>query len=76
MALCWRADDGPTLDARLVALYFLRGSGPVLLRNPTFCKCPGGVINYFIYTIFKEVYTLIKEVWKNSEDAGKMVRML
>ena len=26
------ADDGPTLDASLVALCFFRGSGPVLLR--------------------------------------------
>ena len=31
-----RADDGPTLNAGLVALYFFRGSGPVLLRNPIF----------------------------------------
>ena len=26
----WRTDDGPTLNARLVALWFFRGSGPVL----------------------------------------------
>ena len=25
-----------------VALWFLRGSGPVLLRNPIFCDFPGG----------------------------------
>ena len=37
MAFRWRADDGPTLNAVLVALW----SGPLLLRNPTFrsCKC-------------------------------------
>ena len=29
------ADDGPTLNAGLVAVIF-RGSGPVLLRNPIF----------------------------------------
>ena len=29
----WRADDGPTLNAGLVALCFLRGSRPVLLWN-------------------------------------------
>ena len=29
----WRADNGPKLNAGLVALLFLRGSGPVLLRN-------------------------------------------
>ena len=31
-----RADDDPTLNAGLEALRFLRGSGPVLLRNPIF----------------------------------------
>ena len=36
LAFCWRADDGQTLNAGLVALWFLRGSGPVLLRNPMF----------------------------------------
>ena len=36
MAFCWRADDGPTLNAGLVALWFYRGSGSVLLRNPIF----------------------------------------
>ena len=34
MAFRWRADGGPTLNAGLVALWFFRGSGPVLLRNP------------------------------------------
>ena len=43
MALLWRADDGPTLNAGLVALWFLRGSGPVLLRNPyIFVSFQGG----------------------------------
>ena len=32
----WRADNGPTLNAGLVALWFFRRSGPVLLRNPIF----------------------------------------
>ena len=39
MAFRWRADDGPTLNAGLVALCFFRGSGPLsclLLRNPIF----------------------------------------
>ena len=36
MAFHWHADDGQTLNAGLVALWFLRGSGPVLLRNPIF----------------------------------------
>ena len=36
MAFRWRADDGPTLNADLVALWFFRGFGPVLLRNPIF----------------------------------------
>ena len=35
MAFRWRADDGQTLNADLVASWFFRGSGPVLLRNPT-----------------------------------------
>ena len=36
MAFRWRADNGPILNASLVALLFFRGSGPVLLRNPIF----------------------------------------
>ena len=43
MAFRWRACDGPTLNAGLVALRFLRGSGPVLLRNPYNCYFSGGV---------------------------------
>ena len=35
MAFRWGADDGPTLNTDLVALSFSRGSGLVLLRNPT-----------------------------------------
>ena len=34
MAIRWRADDDPILNAGLVALSFFRGSRPVLLRNP------------------------------------------
>ena len=34
MAFGWRADGDPALNAGLVALWFSRGSGPVLLRNP------------------------------------------
>ena len=30
-------NDGPTLNAGLVALWIFRESGPVLLRNPSFC---------------------------------------
>ena len=30
-AFRWRADDGPTLNAGMVALYFFRGFGPILL---------------------------------------------
>ena len=37
VAFRWRADGGPTLNAGLVALWFYRGSGPVLLRNSIFC---------------------------------------
>ena len=36
MAFRWHADDGPTLNAGLLALCFFRGSGPVLLTNPIF----------------------------------------
>ena len=36
MAFRWRAVDGPSLNAGLVALWFFRGSGPVLQRNPIF----------------------------------------
>ena len=38
MAFCWRAKAGPTLSVGLVALYFFRGSGPVLLGNPIFLR--------------------------------------
>ena len=33
-AFHWRADDGPTLNASLVALGFFRGCEPVFLRHP------------------------------------------
>ena len=38
MAFRWRVDDGPTLNAGLVALWFFKGSGPVLLRDPLFLR--------------------------------------
>ena len=37
-----RADDGPTFNSGLVALGFLRGSGPVLLGNRFFFIFQGG----------------------------------
>ena len=36
MTFGWCADDGPALNAGLVALWFPRGSGPVLLGNPIY----------------------------------------
>ena len=42
MTFCWRADDGPSLNAGLLALRYFSGSGPVLLRNPIFCDFSGG----------------------------------
>ena len=37
--LKYRADDGPTLNAGLEALWFFRGSGPVLLKKKLyFCE--------------------------------------
>ena len=42
MVFRWRADDGPKLNAGLVALRIFRGSGPVFLRNPIFCDFSGG----------------------------------
>ena len=43
MGFHWRADDGPTFNDGLVALCLVRGSGPVLLRNPIFfCNFSGG----------------------------------
>ena len=43
MAFRWRADDGPKLNTGLVALWYFRRSGPVLLRNPIFlCFFRGG----------------------------------
>ena len=34
MAFCWRADDDQTLNAGLVALWFFRGFGPVITKEP------------------------------------------
>ena len=42
MAIRWRADNGPTLNASLVALQFFSGSGPVLLENLYFVIFQGG----------------------------------
>ena len=42
MAVRWWADDGPTLNAGLVALFYLRVSGPVLLITPIVCDFSGG----------------------------------
>ena len=42
LAFRWRADDGPTVNAGLVSLWFFRGSRPILLGNPIFCDCSGG----------------------------------
>ena len=38
----WQANNGPTLNAGLVTLWFFRRSGLVLLRNPNFCDFSGG----------------------------------
>ena len=38
MAFRWQADCGPTLNAGLVASWFYKGSGPVLVRYPI-CLC-------------------------------------
>ena len=34
-------DGSPTLNAGLIALSFLWGSRPVMLRNPIYCDFPG-----------------------------------
>ena len=36
MAFRWGVDNGPRLNAGLVALWSFRGAGPVMLRNPIF----------------------------------------
>ena len=36
MAFCWRANDGPTLNAGFVALWFFSVSEQILFRNPIF----------------------------------------
>ena len=36
-----RANNGPKLNAGFEALWFFRGSGPVLLGNLNFCDFPG-----------------------------------
>ena len=41
MAFRWRADNGWTLNTGLVNLWFFRGSGPELQRNPIFLIFPG-----------------------------------
>ena len=42
MKFRWNADDGPTLNAGYIDLWLLRGSGPVLLRDPIFLWFLGG----------------------------------
>ena len=42
MAFHSRANGGPTLIAGFLALWFFRGSGPVLIRNQIFCNFSGG----------------------------------
>ena len=42
LAFRLRADDGQTLNAALVALWFFGGSGPVLLSNPIVLWFSGG----------------------------------
>ena len=42
MALSWRVDNGPLLNAGLVALWIFRGFGSRLLGNPIFCDFSGG----------------------------------
>ena len=41
MAFRWRADNGPTLNAVLVAFLCFMVSGPALLRNPIFVILQG-----------------------------------
>ena len=41
----WRADYGQTLNVGLVALWFFRGSEPVLLRNPIILRFFRGGLN-------------------------------
>ena len=39
--VCWRSDDGLTLNSGPVPLRFFRRSGPVLLRKPIFVIVQG-----------------------------------
>ena len=50
MAFRWQADDGTTLNVGLVALWFFRGPGPVLLRYP-------------LFVIFQEIRTPCLPLW-------------
>ena len=52
----WRADVGPTLNVGLVALWFFRGSGPVLLRNPIFLWFSGGGGGPHMYAFKKRIF--------------------
>ena len=64
MLFRWWADGGPTLNAGLV--WFFRGSGPVLLRNPIFFRffrrvrtaCPpsGSAHVIHVYSLFSVCY--------------------
>ena len=50
-----------TLNTGLIALWFLRGSRPVLLRNPIFCDFSGGLdpLSPLTKLIFRERNTII-----------------
>ena len=59
----WRADNGPTLNAGLVALWFFRRSGPVLLRNPNF------------FVIFQGVWTPCPPSGSAHDNQGSVLKV-
>ena len=70
---CWHANDGPTLNADLVALWIIRGSGPVLLRNHIFCDFSGrGSGHLFpplappMHTVHNRLYASGSYIWVTS----------
>ena len=58
-------DDGPTLNAGLVALLFFRGSGPVTLRNPIFLGFfrGGGGLDPLSPLWSTHECNIVKDVW-------------
>ena len=61
MSFRLQVGDGPTLKAGLVALWLFRGSGPVLLINPSICDGMQHNAVFYQIALFSEIKTNTKQ---------------